>query len=111
MKRIASLSNLAKLKAFNERKDALFCHKPPQCSFHDEDGYARREFGRLAPKDQQKVMMDVYGIEELTEDESSDEGEDPTFIESALNKLEAELQSYIGKKKSIEIAKTEHPTF
>ena len=76
MKRIASLSNLAKLKAFNERKDALFCHKPPQCSFHDEDGYARREFGRLTPKDQQKVMMDVYGIEELTEDESSDEEEE-----------------------------------
>jgi hypothetical protein len=102
MKRHSSLLDIQRL---NDRKDALFCHNPPHCSFNDEDGYARREFCRLAPKEQAKVMKDIYGIEESSDDE------DRGFIESALHRLEEELQVYVGKKKGLDTAKKEHSAF
>ena len=111
MKRISSLRDIKKIRDLNNRKDALFCQSPPQCSFNDEDGYARREFGKLAPKDQEKVMKDVYGIQEETDPESSDEEiNDPGYIEAALQQMDDELHMYVGKKRGIDLAKNEYPT-
>jgi hypothetical protein len=103
MKRQSSVEDLQR---FIDRKDALFCHTPPQCSFNDEDGYARREFGQLNPKDQVKVMKDVYGIEEPSSDV-----EGPGITEAALHRLEEELQVYVGKKKGVDTAMKDHSDF
>ena len=105
MKRHSSLVDIQK---FNERKDALFCLIPPQCSFHNEDGYARREFGRLEAQDQERVMQDIYGVNGVACEEKT---LSPEEIESAMHRLEDELQAYVGKKKGLDTAKKEHPSF
>jgi hypothetical protein len=102
MKRQASRTDIGTL---NSEEDALLCFVPPRCSFSDEEGYARREFSELADRDQEQVMKDVYGMEEMVD-------ENPTLLKECLFQLEQELHEYAGnKKKALELARKEHTSF
>jgi hypothetical protein len=89
MKRHASATNL---EGLNSRHDSLFSQAPPKCGFNNEEGYARREFNRISPKERDQVMKDVYGIEEIVD-------EDPRFVRECLHRLEIELEGYPGGKR------------
>lgn len=102
MKRIASLTNVESL---NCRSNGLFSQTPAKCGFNNEEGYARREFNKLCPKEQDQVIKDVYGIEESVD-------ENPSFIRECLHRMEIELELYPGKvKRALELARNEHNSF
>jgi hypothetical protein len=102
MKRQASRTDV---RSLNSKGDALLCLVPPRCAFSDEEGYARREFSELAGRDQEQVMKDVYGMEEMVD-------ENPTLVKECLFQLEQELTEYAGNDKiALELARKEHTSF
>lgn len=101
MKRAASKSDIHIL---NNRPDALFCHSPPRCEFNDEDGCARREFDKLSPEEKEKVMRDIYGIEEPVE-------ETPTIVRDSLDQMDTLLMGCIKNKCSLKLARDRSPDF
>jgi hypothetical protein len=79
MKRKASSSNLE-------------YQSPPQCGFKKEVEYTQRELDEsLSGSQQQQVLSDLYGSEEVIE-------ETPQFLKEVLENLSAELESYSENK-------------
>ena len=101
MKRAASTTDI---HVFNNRPDPLFCQSPPHCDFNDEDGYIRREFDRLSNKEKEKVMKDMYGIDDPIE-------ETPTLVRNSLDEMDNILQSFSSKKVSLQLARDRFPSF
>mmetsp|Transcript_116667 Transcript_116667/g.336977 ORF Transcript_116667/g.336977 Transcript_116667/m.336977 type:complete len:336 (+) Transcript_116667:138-1145(+) len=101
MKRAASKTDV---RIFESRPDPLFCQSPPRCEFYDEDGCARREFDSLSTMEKEKVMKDIYGIEEQVE-------ETPEVVREGLEKMNNMLLDCVNKKESLMVARDRFPSF
>lgn len=82
----------------------IFC-RTPLSEFDDEDGYLRREFDRLPTDERERVMKDIYGINDKAV------GEDPAVITECLHKLDHELSCISEKKEGFEMARDEHAAY
>lgn len=95
---MAATSPLPHLSAKMMKRKAsstdLEYQSPPQCGFSNEEGYAKREFERLPGQEQERVMRDIYGIEE-------DVDENPLFVKEILHALDYELALYMNKSDAL----------
>jgi hypothetical protein len=100
MKRAASNTEIHNV---NNRPDQLLCQSPPRCDFHDEDGCARREFNQLPDKEKERVMRDLYGIDNPVD-------ETPQIVRDGLDQMDPLLLQCIQKKTSLQLARDRFPS-
>jgi hypothetical protein len=100
MKRAASNTEI---HVVNDRPGPLFCQSPPRCDFDDEDGCARREFNQLPDKEKERVMRDIYGIEDAVD-------ETPQIVRESLDQMDTLLLDCAQKKPSLKLARDRFPS-
>mmetsp|Transcript_43823 Transcript_43823/g.121870 ORF Transcript_43823/g.121870 Transcript_43823/m.121870 type:complete len:336 (+) Transcript_43823:218-1225(+) len=101
MKRAASITEI---HVVNDRPDPLFCQSPARCDFHDEDGCSRREFNRLPDKEKERVLRDIYGIEDPVY-------ETPHIVRDGLDRMDKLLLDRVEKKTSLQLVRDHFPSF
>jgi hypothetical protein len=84
-------------------KTELEYQSPPQCGFNKEEGFTKRELHHLHGCDEERTIRDIYGIEEVVD-------ENPCFLKEMLHRLECELDVFSGKMDALMKAKNCNPS-